>query len=191
MEGLARRNLAAPSDTAREGRDGEPVCVQVPALKSGLLYGVTALVSVARPVPAREPRRHDERRSRISPRRPSRAQRERGPTALGSSQAAVRLAREERQAASASDGKEAGSGVPGSDHEDVRGRHGFGEGFSKAPKALGSSASSTLKRRRRVVRRDVNGRSWRLRIAPPTLPLPDHANGRGRVKAPSTDATMA
>lgn len=43
---------------------------------------------------------------------------------------------DERQAASASDGKEASSGVPESDNENVRGRHALGEGSSKAQKPI-------------------------------------------------------
>jgi hypothetical protein len=55
----------------------------------------------------------------------------------------------------------------------------IGEGSTRSEKDRGGSASSTLKRRWQEVRRDVTARSWRQRIASPTLPFPDHANGWG------------
>jgi len=56
--------------------------------------------------------------------------------------------REERVTDSASGGKEAGRACLRATRENVRGRHGLGEGSTRSEKVRGEFASSTLKRRR-------------------------------------------
>jgi len=56
--------------------------------------------------------------------------------------------REEHEAGSASVGQECWSGVPASDHGNVRWSTRFGEGFTRSEKDRAEFASSTLKRRR-------------------------------------------
>lgn len=76
------------------------------------------------------------------------------------------------------------SNVPASDKKSVRGRSITGQGSTSPLKGRGESASSTLKRRRSEVRRDVTfGRSWRKRIAAPTFEGSDSANCLDRLRA--------